>query len=257
MGATPSLGQSGRSDTPQEEASLKGSSTLNISFANLKVLLQGAWLSGSTMTTSLSPPLVQPYSDAAYNGTTLDYDGTETVGGSWPAGAVDWVLVELRQGTAAATQFFTRAALLMSDGSVKDIDGTSAVAFAGVATGSYFVVIRHRNHVPVMSAGLVPVESTVPVTVYDFTNELNNYPGGAGNAAQKEVTTGVFAMWAADFNIDGAITAPDFDEYLAKTTILATGYIRADYNLDTAVTAPDFDLYLANTTVLAISGVPE
>ena len=68
--------------------------------ANVKAWLQGPYSSGA-MTTSLNTagyiPMSHPYAVAPWN-----YGGTESVTGI-PAGVVDWVLVELRTGTASAT----------------------------------------------------------------------------------------------------------------------------------------------------------
>ncbi|MCB0744556.1 MAG: hypothetical protein KDC67_11675, partial [Ignavibacteriae bacterium] len=55
----------------------------------------------------------------------------------------------------------TRAALLKSDGSIVDIDGNSAVSFNGITSGNYYVVVYHRNHLPIISSQ--------PIT---FSNEI-------------------------------------------------------------------------------------
>ena len=60
-------------------------------------------------------------------------------------------MVQLRTGTAASTAVATRAAFLMSDGSIHDIDGSNHVNFIGLSTGSYYIVVIHRNHLAVMS----------------------------------------------------------------------------------------------------------
>ena len=71
---------------------------------------------------------------------------------------VDWVLVELRTGTAAGTKVATRAAFLKSDGTIVDTDGTSPVQFTGLSAGNYYIVIRHRNHLAIMSAISNPIK---------------------------------------------------------------------------------------------------
>ena len=120
--------------------------------ANVKAWLQGPYGSGA-MTTSLNTagyiPMSHPYAVAPWN-----YGGTESVTGI-PAGVVDWVLVQLRTGTDSASTVATRAAFIKSDGTIVDVDGTSTVVFSGVASGSYYVVVRHRNHLAVMSADTV------------------------------------------------------------------------------------------------------
>ena len=60
---------------------------------------------------------------------------------------VDWVLIELRPADDPAASVEQIPALLLSDGSVVDVDGFSPVR-ASVATGEYFLTINHRNHLP-------------------------------------------------------------------------------------------------------------
>lgn len=67
---------------------------------------------------------------------------------------VDWVLVELRDKNDASRIMATRSALLQRDGDIVDVDGVSSVNF-DVCADDYYVAIRHRNHLSVMSAGLL------------------------------------------------------------------------------------------------------
>ncbi|MBN1781065.1 C10 family peptidase [bacterium] len=69
---------------------------------------------------------------------------------SIPDSIVDWVLVELRtdpEGPAVEQ----RSALLSYNGYICNTTGTQGVLF-DADDGSYYIVIRHRNHMPVMSA---------------------------------------------------------------------------------------------------------
>ncbi|MEO0560088.1 MAG: hypothetical protein AAF170_18120 [Bacteroidota bacterium] len=221
---------------------------------DLTVLLQGAYDSGSSMRTMLASggdvPLAQPYSAAAYDGTPLGYDGSESAP-SLPAGTVDWILIEARTSTAAADRISTVAALLLSDGSVVDASESGLPVLSGVPVGSHYIIVRHRNHIAAMSA-----------TAVAFTNGTGaldlTAPGAAfGSNATVEVTPGVEALWAADGSGDGLVTAPDFNAYSAASASGATGYRSEDYTMDGLVTAPDFNLYNANAAAGAASAVPE
>lgn len=85
-------------------------------------------------------PLAQPYTTAPFN-----YSGTETISlsvfaASDPDNAiVDWVLIELRDEVDPTLIVGRRAALVQRDGDVVDVDGTSSVAIANVATGTTWV----------------------------------------------------------------------------------------------------------------------
>ncbi|MEM9991394.1 MAG: S8 family serine peptidase, partial [Bacteroidota bacterium] len=65
---------------------------------------------------------------------------------------VDWVLVELRHKLDESQIVAQRSAILLSSGDVVDMDGFSPVAFGEVPEDDYFVAIRHRNHLGVLSA---------------------------------------------------------------------------------------------------------
>jgi len=72
---------------------------------------------------------------------------------------VDWVLVELRTGTATTTKVASRAALLRNDGLILDTNGLNFVEFTDIneSITSCYIVVHHRNHLPVMSASAVPL----------------------------------------------------------------------------------------------------
>jgi len=210
-----------------------GNVTVGPTVANVKGYLQGPFASGSmsvALRTASLVPLSQPY-----GGTPWSYGGTEAVA-SIPASVVDWVLVELRTGTGGATKVATRAAFIKSDGSIVDLDGSSAVAFPGtIASGNYYIVVRHRNHLAVMSAGVVALSPTSGV--YDFTTGTDKYYG----ADAKLLTGGVYGLYAGDVTGDGIVKynggSNDRLPILTKigggnvnTTV--SGYWREDVNLD-------------------------
>jgi hypothetical protein len=212
----------------------------NFSDVNVKVFLQGPY-SGGSMSTALNTagviPLIEPYTAAPWN-----YSGYESVT-SIPAGVVDWVLVKLR--TDPTTTVATRAALLKSDGSVVDLDGTSAVVFAGVPAGDYYIVVRHRNHLAVMSKDLVQLNASS--TLYDFT-EWNGGQKAYGTAtAMKNLGSGVYGMYASDANASGDITI--LDRAVWRTQNSTLGYLSADFNLSEDVTILDRALWRANNSI--------
>jgi proline racemase len=193
--------------------------------ANVKVLLEGPYSSG-TMSTALNTagyiPTAQPYSVAPWS-----YGGTESVV-SIPAGVVDWVLVELRTGTAAGTAVATRAAFIKSDGTIVDLDGTSPVAFSSVAPGDYYVVVRHRNHLAVMSASAVTL--TGASDLYDFTTGTDMYYGADARA----LSGGKYGMYAGDVTGNGAVVLAS-ELTVIRANNLEERYDRADVNMNGAV----------------------
>lgn len=107
----------------------------------ITIMLEGAFGTDS-MTTALdtSIPLTDPYT------------GSESVV-VIPDDAVDWVLVELRALSDNTLVVGSKPALLLKTGAVVDTDGSSPVTVSvSPDGGTYYLVVKHRNHLSVMSA---------------------------------------------------------------------------------------------------------
>ncbi len=210
-------------------------------YLNAKVFLEGPF-SGGVMGTALNGggllPTTQPYGSATFSGTAVAYSGTESVT-AMPATAVDWVVVELRTSTTAATVAARRAALLLSSGQIVDVDGTSKVSFAGINAGDFYVVVRHRNHLPVMTSGAITLSSTGGAAGgtldYDYTVALNR---AFGPVPMTALAGGKFGMVAGDADADGQIQNDDKNG-IWRVELGSTGYLRSDFNLSGTVQEVD------------------
>jgi hypothetical protein len=200
----------------------------------LKAFLQGAFLNGSLKTELTSYlPLAQPYGVAPFN-----YFTTETVP-SIPIDVVDWVLVELRDDADITNILFKKAAFIKNDGRIVELDGVSPLNIGGNAYGTYYIAVRHRNHLAIATA--TPVFLSSAVFAYDFTTAQAQAYQKAGivNTAMKEVSAGLFAMWAGDVNknngvrVTGSPAINDYQNILtASAAGLPNGYYQADINMD-------------------------
>ena len=203
--------------------------------ANMKVFLQGPF-SGGAMTTTLDTSGFIPHtSDSAYAAAIYGYTAS-TVSSIPSASVVDWLLVELRSDTSGATKVAGRAGFLESDGTVVDTDGVGALRFTGVLPGNYYIVVRHRNHLSIMSAVAVAVSSTS--ALYDFTTAQTQ---AYGTNAMAALTGGVFGMIAGDVNQDGIVkyNLGSNDRALiyirigsGNVNLTVRGYYPEDVNLD-------------------------
>jgi len=111
---------------------------------------------------------------------------------------VDWVLLELRDKNDNTKVLHTRSALLQRDGDVVDRDGTSPVVFS-IAADDYFVVVRHRNHLGIMSNAVVALSTT--------TTSMNFSDGSIltyGTDAQKDIG-GTDCMWTGNVISDDQV----------------------------------------------------
>ena len=199
---------------------------------SLKLFLEGPF-DGEEMGTELNDsgllPLNQPYNVSPWN-----YDGTETVAFIPNENVVDWVLIELRDTTQAdrATPESTvalRAAFLLSDGTVVDIDGSSPVSFdiPGI-NWNLFIVVHHRNHLDIMSSYIPDYADGVYSYDYTFAQSrvFNSLYGG-----YKELFPDKWGMVAGDYNGDGVVDDSDKAVVWSQSAGQA-GYYQADADLD-------------------------
>lgn len=207
--------------------------------ANLKVILEGAYdTTSNVMRTDLKNggylPLLQPYSQSPWF-----YSKADTVA-AIPADVVDWVLIELRNGTSGADSIDSRAAFLKSDGSIVDLNGTSPVAFT-VPAGTYYVVIYHRNHLGVMSSAGVSLAETAPTIQHDFSSGSSQ---AYGTDALSLLEGSVYGMRGGETNNSGIITNADKSPII--NNLNSFGYYVADANMSGIVTNADKSLVIKN-----------
>jgi hypothetical protein len=160
---------------------------------------------------------------------------------------VDWVFVELRDASDSTKIIDSRSALVQRDGDIVDVDGVSELQFTTALTASYFVSIRHRNHLGVMSKTALPLSNIA--TVVDFrsvstpTYVLANLPI---HQSQVNVVQGK-AMWAGNALYDDQViyqgTANDvnviYQQVIGATGnviglpfYILQGYYTGDINMD-------------------------
>ena len=196
--------------------------------ANIKVFLEGAYAGSDSMNTGLrqlsSFPKKQPYNKAPWN-----YNGTESIT-QIPSSMVDWVLVELRDETNPDSVVSTRAGLLLNNGKIVDLDGSSPLHFK-THNGNYFIAVKHRNHLAIRSSQTVSL-SYNPVA-FDLT-----IPGNvSGNDAVKIFNDGNAGMYAGDADANGVVDAGDRNITWNKRN--STGYLQEDLMMNGVIDASD------------------
>ncbi|QLQ33222.1 MAG: hypothetical protein HZT40_18320 [Candidatus Thiothrix singaporensis] len=226
---------------------LEAGSSDNILNIQVRGLLQGAYDAGlKLMHQRLAErqvlPLKQPYSDLfAYSGSetlALSFMGAGMMGNA----TVDWVLVELRDVDNPANRVFSSAAILQRDGDVAEPrSNLTTLAIPNIDAGAYYVSLRHRNHLGVMTAE--PVTLSATPTLIDFSNPTTKV---FGTHARKQVGS-VSLMWSGDVNKDnnviGAGSNNDTNSILssvltypanktANTNFILPGYYVSDLNMD-------------------------
>lgn len=228
---------------------------------NAKVFLEGPYVTadgmmGDALRTLSTFPTTEPYTALGF---TQVGGGGETISPSVLAATgtnaiVDWVLLELRNASAPGTIVATKPALLQRDGDVVALDGTSAVGITAQSGSSYYVAVRHRNHLGVMTASAVTLNSSTATALNFTTTALAVY----GTNAMKTVGS-VRACWAGNTFRDNVLlylgSGNDRDPILTRVggstpTGTVSGYFIEDANLDGVVryngSGNDRDIILTN-----------
>lgn len=221
---------------------------------NFKAILEGPF-NGTSMDAKIDAagliPTDQPYNTAPWN-----YAGTENITIAPPIDIVDWVLVELRStpgdsASATSDRMFHRfAGLLKTDGSIVGTDGVMLPEYTGPIFDNLYVVIYHRNHLPVMSSNaLTPTDGAY---VYDFTTAQTQAYGDV----LKDIGGGVFGLIGGDSDANGTIDVADKDNGWSVDAG-NKGYFMSDLNLDAEVNNPDkADIWETNVGTTAVLPVP-
>ena len=127
---------------------------------------------------------------------------------------------------------------MKNDGTIVDMDGTNPVKFNGRPDGDYYIVIKHRNHLPIMSKNMESLNSIS--SLYDFTTGSEKFYGG--NAAAKELEANIWGMIAGDGNGNGQVQNDD-SENIWKPDNGTSGYKNSDYNMNGQVQNDDNEDY--------------
>ncbi len=196
-------------------------------------------------------PAGHPYGIAPWSHTAIDgsqfgdpsLDPTKTV---YDANVVDWILISIREnGQTAADQMWQAPAWLMADGSVLFPELLSQPILD--ANNDYYLMIEHRNHLPILSSQPVPIVNGK--LEYDFTS-MDTYKLLFGSG-QKEMAPGVYAMITGNGNQLGQNrTFMNSFDYLSWISEQGTiGYGQGDYNLNGRVESIDYILWESNQNV--------
>ncbi len=192
-----------------------------------KVFLQGPYSGSGIMNAVLRFQPTFPLTDPYLGTQTTTSPILSTLGQE----VVDWVLVQLRDPVSSSIVVASRPGLLRKDGSIIGADG-DVLFFPGTPNGNYRVVIKHRNHLGVMSQNAYALSFT-PVSL-DFTD---GSVATFGFSAQRSFS-GVLQLWGGDADGNGLIQTTDNILYWVPTSGQG-GYLPADYDLNGVVQTTD------------------
>lgn len=173
---------------------------------DLRTLLQGPYDGGTLLMrddlryAGLVPP-DEPYTALGFNlwGGGGEHIPSIVLERTGPGAVVDWIIVDARGSADSSQVIASRCGLIRRDGRVVDVDGTSPLVLP-VPPGPYFISVRHRGHLGVMTAAAIPFAMNVPAVV-DLSSPLQPL---YGTDAMLSVG-GRRVQWAGEIKHDGVI----------------------------------------------------
>jgi alpha-amylase len=207
-----------------------------------KANLQGPYntstsLMNDELRTASLVPTTSPYGAETTTAAVLAVTGNNAV--------VDWIKVEVRDGSTPATVLYARSALLQRDGDIVAADGVTPLFFNDANAGNYHVALLHRNHLPVMGASPFAMDTTIRVV-----NFADGSAGQYAGTARATLDSGVFGMIAGDADQNAVVSAAD--RSLCWNARNQSGYLLTDINLSGTVTAADRSMVWNNRNLSSI-----
>lgn len=153
---------------------------------------------------------------------------------------VDWMKVELRDKDDPTIIISEKAVLVQRDGDMIDETGKLQISFNNLNAESYYISIKHYNHLGVMTASPVNLSTATSI---DFTLPTTDVYSLGGLARKND--NGIMTLWAGDANGDGNINAIDKNLFwkVQNGSIFQYGSSGADFNLDGVINAIDLNFY--------------
>jgi hypothetical protein len=209
-------------------------------FLNARVFLEGPYRFGS-MALDLNkkkliprqPPNIYPYN--------LDPMRSKITLASVPDSVVDWIVLEFKHSLSSSSKRYITC-FIKSDGKIVDLDGRSRILLSNssIDTGAYYVVIRHRNHLAVITADPVKIYPETADQYLDFSKP--EFVLGAYNALKPvdiKDNSVLYAMFAGDVDADLLINEKDREMSWIKNDM--EGYSIFDINMSGIVNTRDLN----------------
>ncbi|WP_143569892.1 hemagglutinin protein [Tenacibaculum agarivorans] len=206
-----------------------------ITFLQGPLVTSGTTVMDDSLRSNSLLPTTSPYTDGLTCETTVfDNTGSDAI--------IDWVWITLRDKNDQTIVIASQSALLQADGDIVATDGASALEF-DLPSDSYYVAINHRNHLGILSAATIALNSVNTTTVNLSDTSIAAF-GGSNSTI--DMGNGIFAMISGDFDENGQIQNTDASSVIQLLGI--SGYNNADIDMNGQVQNLDINSIL-NTNI--------
>ncbi|MGV6809080.1 MAG: hypothetical protein ACWA5U_04315 [bacterium] len=196
----------GYTDTLPVRVSLKNKQGTRI---HVRALLQGAWDSNTqlmrdSLRQKLLLPHTEPYTALGYQMSgcldlepaLLAVEGADAV--------VDWIALEFRHSADPNSVVLSLPNLLQRDGDLMDpVSGETDIEIDSLPAGDYHLVLRHRNHLSIMTREPVTILNDEQLNYIDFSHPNTRTWGSHARRLYNEKAF----LWSGDTNHDQQIIA--------------------------------------------------
>ncbi len=182
------------------------------------------------------------YIEGYWDGTSAMLPVLANQGEPTTATATDSITVELRNENSPY-------GLIASVRTILNQNGTALCTFPSLS-GSYYVVIKHRNSVQTWSA--LPISIGAIPANYNFSAD----PAKAYGANEIEIASNIFAIYSGDVEVDENLDLLDLGLVEADISNFSFGYLNTDINGDGNVDLLDSGTVETNISAFVFSNHP-
>lgn len=174
--------------------------------------------------------------------------GSDFTSTHYPQGTTDWILVELRTNISPNSTICQKPALVLKDGTVFFPDGGYCDILPNMELR---IVIKHRNHLPIISP-ILTVDEYSQIS-FDFRIQ-NSYRLSPFDEGQLELPNGQYAMFSGNGDqTEYKFSQANIDFYDRLVWIINNSendiYNIADYDLNADVNSNDKFIFLKNNLI--------
>ena len=135
--------------------------------------------------------------------------------------------------------------LLRNDGWLVSLEGQEDLVLEGITSGSYYIALYHKNHLPIISSQPHFVQDTA--MTYDFTLTAT---AAMGDQQLKELN-GKYVMYSGDFDNNGLINNSDYNLWKANSSQINV-YSIVDADGNGIINSLDYNLISINLSKVGI-----